>query len=125
MGAIIDNKYLLAVSLIFANVLTGPLVDEIQEVFGAAVWHHPLTIWIVLLSLVYINTKSWKAALAVVVGYEALKFLWRLFKPEAPHIARLRKLLSNAAKDQGLDDDDIRFIDKVTPSSVTFARKEA
>lgn len=120
----IDKKYAIAATIIFANVLTQPLIDDIRNVFGTAIMHHPYTVWVVLFSLVYDNTKSVRAAIMTVLAYEAIKYVWRKHTPETPRVARLRKILQTVNQDAEMDKEDIQFIDQVTPSDITFSKAE-
>ncbi len=118
------NKYIVTASVIFAAVLSGPLVDEVKDVFGTTVLYHPVTIWVVLMCIVYGQTKSLQDGIFVVLGYEALKLLWRTIKPETPKVSRVRKILHNVNQDSDLSDADVRFLNEVTPESVVVAKKE-
>ena len=120
-----DGKYVLAGSLIFANVFMQPLVDDIRAAFGTAFLYHPVTVWLVISCLVYVNTRSLRAAAVTVVAYEAAKAAWRRYAPEVPRVAHMRKILQAVERDASLDDEDVRFIDRVTPDSVTFVKTAA
>ena len=115
-------KFSTALVIILANALTEPLADDLRSVFGTAIWYHPVTVWVALICIVSVNTGSLVAGILLVLVYEALKAMWRFLNMEAPHVARMRRLVSKMNSKGELDDEDIQFIDKVTPSSVKVQR---
>lgn len=119
----LDSKYVLAATLMFANVITQPLHDDIRSVFGTTLLYHPAMVFVVLFCIIWLNTKSLEVAAATVIVYQIVKMAWRAYNPEPPKVARVRKILTEVHADRDLDDEDIDFIDKVTPNNVTFARK--
>lgn len=122
--SMLDHTYLVALSLIVANVMSGALKDEIEDVFGTTIMYHPLTIWIVLFAMIFVNTRSYRVALIVIAVYEATKFVWRAVKPEPGEIARMRKLIHRTRQHSDLDDEDVDFLNKITPENVAVAKKE-
>lgn len=120
-----SGKLSSAIVIILANALTEPLADDLKGVFGTAVWYHPITVWVALVSIVSVNTGSLWAGLALVVTYEVMKRIWKMISPDAPRVARMRRLLSRMRANVELDEEDIQFIDKVTPSTATFVRAPA
>ncbi len=63
------KETLAAAAVVFTAVMSGPLVDEIRDVFGTPVLYHPLTVWIVLFCIVFVQTKSFLKSILVVFGY--------------------------------------------------------
>lgn len=121
----LDSKYVLAATLMFSSVITQPLQDDIRSVFGTTLLYHPLMVWIVLFCIIWVNTKSLEVAAATVVAYQVIKMIWQAYNPEPPKVARVRKILTEIHANSNLDDEDIDFIDKVTPDHVTFSRKSS
>jgi hypothetical protein len=115
---------LLAFSVLIANVMTEPVSEDLKATFGTAVWEHPATVWAVLIALVWINTGNFGAGLVLVLMYEATKFAWRLIRPDPPHIAQVQRLVNRMRLQKELDDEDIRFIDRITPDNVTFSKQQ-
>jgi hypothetical protein len=117
-----DKKLAIAFSLIFANVLTGPLAQELEDVFGTALLYHPVTVWVILLSIVYVNTNSVGTAVVLVVIYEAIKAFWRLYRPETPRVAMMRRVLHAVQAGKDMSEEDIACIDRLTPETVSWVR---
>lgn len=112
-------------SVLLAYTLMTPLVEDMQDTFGNAFMYHPVTLWICIVTLVYCQTMSWKAGLIVVLLYEMTKSVWRSLNPDPPYIGQVRKLLHRLQdKKTKLSDNDIKFLDTITPSDVVVARKK-
>ena len=124
MHSIASGQMAMVVSIILANVLTEPVAEDLKATFGTALWYHPATVWAVLFAIVWVNTSSLASATLLVLAYEALKLVWRWLRPDAPKIARIRRLLDHARTDIALDEEDVQFIDKITPTNVTFVNVE-
>ncbi len=117
-----DKKLAIAFSLIFANVLTGPLAQELEDVFGTTLMYHPVTVWVILLSIVYVNTDSIGTAVILVVMYEAIKAIWKVYRPETPRVAMMRRILHAVQTGKEMSEEDIACIDRLTPGTVSFVR---
>ena len=117
-----DKKLAIAFSLVFANVLTGPLAQELEDVFGTTLMYHPVTVWVILLSIVYVNTDSVRTAVILVVTYEAIKAVWKIYRPETPRVAMMRRILHAVQAGKEMSEEDIACIDKLTPGTVSFVR---
>lgn len=111
-------------AVIITAVLSGPLVDEIKDVFGTPVMYHPATVWIVVFCIVFAQTKKPLLSLLCVIGYELMKYIWRSLQLEAPKVARVRKILHEVNTDSELSDHDIEFLNKVTPKNVEVVAKK-
>ena len=118
------KETLAAAAVVFTAVMSGPLVDEIRDVFGTPVLYHPLTVWIVLFCIVFVQTKSFLKSILVVFGYELLKWIWRRLQLEAPKVARVRKILHNVNTESEMSENDINFLNKVTPKNVVVVAKD-
>lgn len=122
--SIASGQMAMVISIILANVLTEPVAEDLKATFGTALWYHPATVWAVLFAIVWVNTSSLASATMLVLAYEALKLVWRWVRPDAPKITRIRRLLDHARTDTALDEEDVRFIDKITPANVAFVHVE-
>lgn len=111
-------------AVLIAAVLSGPLVDEIRDTLGTAIIFHPMTVWVVLFCIVFANTKSFKVSVACLVGYEILKRVWQSLGLEAPKVARVRKILHNVQANAELSENDVHFLNKVTPNNVEVIKKD-
>lgn len=120
----ISNAVTQGISLVIAYTLLTPLFDDIQDSFGNAFLYHPFALWLCIITLVYTQTENWTAGTIVVAVYEATKYAWRKLNPEAPYIGQLRKLLHRLQqKDLKLSDNDIKFLNNITPEYVSVSRK--
>lgn len=120
----LDAKGLgLAITILVTNAMTEPLASDAKDVFGNVLWYHPVTVWVVIVAIVGLQTKSVTTGVVVVLLYEALKYVWRVLRLEAPAVCRMRKVLSRCQRGEDMDDDDIAFIDAVTPPDVKVARQ--
>jgi hypothetical protein len=117
-----DKKLAVAFSLVFANVLTGPLAQELEDVFGTALVYHPVTVWVILLSIVYVNTDSLGTAIILVVMYEVIKAVWKIYRPETPRVAMMRRVLHAVQAGKDMSEEDIACIDRLTPVTVSWIR---
>ena len=86
--------------------------------------YHPLTVWIVLFCIVFAQTKSFTISFLCVVGYEILKVIWKSLHLETPKVARVRKILHNVNVEAEMSENDINFLNKVTPSNVEVKKKD-
>lgn len=105
-------------ALVSAYILVEPLSKEITDTFGSAILYHPVTVWLTLFCLTYVNTESYKAGLSVVVFYEAVKLIWRVIQPPVPKIVKVRKLISRVQNNDELSASDLLFINEITPENV-------
>ena len=118
-----NRETVAATAVVLAAVLSGPLVEEIRDVFGTPVMYHPVTVWIVLFCIVFAQSKSFQKSILVVLGYEAIKYLWRLLRLEPPKVARVRKILHNVNTNAEMSENDVRFLNNVTPKDVVVSKK--
>lgn len=123
MNAKLMSETIKGLSLIFAYIMIEPLVKEIQDTFGSSFIYHPIAVWLTLFSLVYVNTDSVYASVTVIIVYELIKMLWTFISPSPPHVSKLRKLIHRVQNEQELSNDDIVFINDITPKNVVFTRK--
>lgn len=120
----VEKKHIVpGISVIVAYALMDPLIEDIQDTFGKSFVYHPAVVWMCIICLVYIQTESWAAGMIIVVAYEAIKIIWREIHPEAPAIAKVRRLLHSLQNGEKLSDEDIRFLDNITPNDVSVRRK--
>ena len=117
------GKVATAVALILANALSDPLAQDLRDTFGSVLWRHPATVWVAVTAIVAINTGSIVAGVCVSVAYEAIKVAWKAMRIDPPFVVRLRRILTHARRGRALDDEDVKFIDQVTPPDVTFVRR--
>lgn len=118
------KESLAAAAVIITAVLSGPLVDEVKDVFGTPVMYHPVTVWVVVFCIIFAQTKKPVLSLLCVIGYELIKFIWKSLQLEAPKVARVRKILHNVNTETEMSDHDIDFLNKVTPKNVKVVAKK-
>jgi len=116
-------KLLQGISVLLAYTMMDPLMEDLQDTFGKAFLYHPVSLWICIITLAYTQTESWTVGVFVVVIYEFAKFIWRTIQPEPPTVGKLRKLLHRVQNNKELSDNDINFLDTVTPQDVKVSRK--
>lgn len=110
-------------SLVMAYIITAPLERDISDVFGNTILYHPLAIWLTLFSLVWANTDSVKAGLAVIAVYECIKGLWKISTPQRPYVVKLQKLIHRVQNRERLSKSDLRFLDEITPDKIAIIEK--
>ena len=108
--------------LVFAYTVNEPLLSEIKQIFGTTFIYHPLTTWLSIFCIVWVNTDSISAAILSIVLYESLKHIWSCVSPEKPHIVKLRKLIYRLKQGETLSDSDLCFLDELTPDDVHVNR---
>lgn len=119
-----SNAVTQGITLVIAYTLLTPLFEDIQDSFGNAFIYHPFALWLCIVTLVYTQTENWTAGIIVVAVYEAVKFAWKRVNPEEPYIGQLRKLLHRLQhKNLKLSDNDIKFLNNITPEYVSVSRK--
>ena len=109
-------------ALIFAYITVDPLVKEINDTFGSTFLYHPFAVWLTLFSLTYVNTESYQASFLVVAIYEAIKAFWKLVHPPPPAVVKIRKLMSRTQNKEALSDEDLKFLNQITPSNVEIVK---
>ena len=117
------DKLFSAVSVLLAYTMIDPLMEDIQDTFGKALLYHPVALWICIIMLVYTQTSSLSTGIVMVVVYESVKAIWRTITPEPPLVGQVRKLLHRVQNGDKLSDNDIAFLDRVTPKDVMVTRK--
>lgn len=115
----------LAITILVTNAMTEPLAEDVKDVFGGVIWHHPMTVWAVILAIVGLQTSSILMGVIVVCMYEMAKMVWRALNLEAPRATRMRKLMHRCQRGEDMDDDDVAFIDEVTPKNIKVMRVDA
>ena len=116
------SKLLQGVSVLLAYTMLDPLMEDIQDTFGKPLFYHPVSLWVCIITLVYTQTSCISTGILVVIIYEMIKGIWRTFTPEPPVVGQIRKLLHRVQNGEKLSDNDILFLDKVTPSDVKVQR---
>ena len=117
------DKLFSAVSVLLAYTMIDPLMEDIQDTFGKALLYHPMALWICIIMLVDTQTSSLSTGVVMVVIYESVKAIWRTITPEPPLVGQVRKLLHRVQNGDKLSDNDIAFLDRVTPKDVMVTRK--
>jgi hypothetical protein len=118
-----SSKVIDGLAVILAYTMLDPLMEDVQDTFGKSLLYHPMALWICMVTLVYTQTSSLLTGVIIVIIYESVKAIWRTFTPEPPVVGQIRKLLHRVQNGEKLSDNDISFLDKVTPPDVKVQRK--
>jgi hypothetical protein len=106
-----------------AWTLINILYEDVQDTFGNAFLYHPITYWICIFTLVYLHTEDAGAGIMVVAIYEIVKSAWKTVNPDPPLIGKVKKLLHRLQNpNTKLSDNDITFLNSITPSDVTITK---
>lgn len=119
------SKLLDGIAVFLAYTMLDPLMEDIQDTFGKSMLYHPLALHLCLLLLVYTQTQSFKTGAIVIALYEAAKWIWRQLTPEPPLVGKVRKLLHRVQNEEKLSDNDIAFLNDITPDDVSVKRQKA
>ena len=117
------TKIFHGISILIAYTMINPVIEDLQDVLSKPVLYHPLSIWICIVMMVYLETRDISTGIITVIIYEIVKILWRQLKPEPPIIGNLRKLIHRIQNEKPLSDDDILFLNKITPKDVKIMRE--
>lgn len=121
----VTSKQLIpGISVLLAYAFLDPLIEDLNDTFGKSFVYHPVVLWLCIICLVYIQTESWEAGVVIAFMYEAIKVIWREIHPEAPAIGKVRKLLHRLQNGDKLSDNDIKFLDTITPEDVSIQRRK-
>ncbi len=108
--------------IVFAYTMSEPLLNEIKVTFGSTAMYHPISIWLYIMCLVWVNTQSLTAAIYAIIFYEVIKNLWISIKPAKPRIVKVRKLFARINDGDPLSNSDILFLNEITPNDVTVLK---
>lgn len=122
IGDVSKKELLAGLSVVIGYCIMNPLMEEIQDTFGKSFLYHPVALWICIITLVYTQTTNWSAGILVVVIYEVSKSLWKMLSPEPPVVGQLRKLIHRVQNGEQLSDNDIKFLDTITPANVKISK---
>lgn len=106
------------IALIFAYIMVEPFQRDFQDTFGNAFLFHTFAKYVTLFSLVFVNTDSLEASIAVIFVYEIVKNVWKLVKPENSRDAKINKLFHRVQNKKELTESDVKFLNEITPENV-------